>query len=280
MIVFRKSEEAEKRISAIRKSGKKIGFVPTMGALHQGHLSLVEHSKKENDFNIVSIFVNPTQFNNSTDLEKYPRTEEADLKLLEEIGCDAVFIPTVDDIYPNGSHSEKFDFNGLELQMEGKFRPGHFDGVGTVVKRLFEIVKPDNAYFGEKDFQQLRIIQQLVKSEKLNVRIVPVPIKREKDGLAMSSRNLRLTEEMRNEAPVIYKILKESKDYFKNHSVKETEKFAKKLFDKTALKLEYFEIADEETLESAHEKSDSKHLRAFVAAFAGDIRLIDNLRIK
>lgn len=280
MIVYRKSDEAEKEISAIRKSGKKIGFVPTMGALHQGHLSLVEHSKKENDFSVVSIFVNPTQFNSSTDLEKYPRTEEADLKLLEEIGCDAVFIPTVDEIYPNGSHSEKFDFGGLELQMEGKFRPGHFDGVGTVVKRLFEIVRPDNAYFGEKDFQQLRIIRQLVESEKLNVSIVPVPIKREKDGLAMSSRNLRLTAEMRNEASVIYKILKESKDYFKNHSVKETEKFAKKLFDKTALKLEYFEIADEETLESALEKPDSKHLRAFVAAFAGDIRLIDNLRIK
>ncbi|MFA7615347.1 MAG: pantoate--beta-alanine ligase [Moheibacter sp.] len=280
MIVYRKSEEVEKEVLAIRKTEKKIGFVPTMGALHQGHLSLVEHSEKENDFNIVSIFVNPTQFNNSADLEKYPRTELADLKLLEEIGCDAVFIPTVDEIYPNGSHSEKFDFNGLEFQMEGKFRPGHFDGVGTVVKRLFGMIKPDNAYFGEKDFQQLRIIQQMVNSEKMNVRIVPVPIKREKDGLAMSSRNLRLTAEMRNEAPLIYKILKESKDYFKNHSVKETEKFAKKRFDQTALRLEYFEIADEETLESAHQNPDSKHLRAFVAAFAGDIRLIDNLRIK
>lgn len=280
MIVYRKSEEVEKEVLAIRKTEKKIGFVPTMGALHQGHLSLVEHSEKENDFNIVSIFVNPTQFNNSADLEKYPRTELADMKLLEEIGCDAVFIPTVDEIYPNGSHSEKFDFNGLEFQMEGKFRPGHFDGVGTVVKRLFGMIKPDNAYFGEKDFQQLRIIQQMVNSEKMNVRIVPVPIKREKDGLAMSSRNLRLTAEMRNEAPLIYKILKESKDYFKNHSVKETEKFAKKRFDQTALRLEYFEIADEETLESAHQNPDSKHLRAFVAAFAGDIRLIDNLRIK
>lgn len=280
MIVQNKSEEVKKLITSLKESGNKVGFVPTMGALHRGHLSLLKRSMKENDFNIVSIFVNPTQFNNSDDLEKYPRTIEADLNLLKKAGCDAVFIPTVTEIYPKGQKSEKFDFNGLEFQMEGKFRQGHFDGVGTVVKRFFEIVNPDRAYFGEKDFQQLRIIQQMVKNLKLNVQVVPVPIKRERDGLAMSSRNLRLTTEMRKEATVIYKILKTSKDYFKNHTAGETKRFAEKEFSKVALQLEYFEIADEETLNTVYRKNSSKHIRAFVAAFAGDIRLIDNLRIK
>lgn len=280
MFVFRKTKEIENQTGDSRKSKQTIGFVPTMGALHAGHLSLLSQAKKENDFCVVSIFVNPTQFNNLEDLEKYPRTEENDLKLLEEAGCDAVFIPTVNEIYPEELSSEVFDFNGLEFQMEGKFRPGHFDGVGTVVKRLFEIVQPDNAYFGEKDFQQLRIIQQMVHTQKMELNIVPVPIKREDDGLAMSSRNQRLSAEMREEAPFIYQTLKEAADFFKTHTVEETRAFVDKQFENNILKIEYFEIADEETLLPVVQKEDSENIRAFIAVFAGDIRLIDNLKLK
>src|SRR5690606_11291701 len=229
-------------------SGKKIGFVPTMGALHQGHISLVKESVKQNDFTVVSIFVNPTQFNNSKDLKNYPRTEGADIRLLEKSGCDAAFFPTPEHIYPFGEKSENFNFHGLENQMEGKFRPGHFDGVATVVKRFFEIIAPDRAYFGEKDFQQLRVIQELVKNLNLTVEIIPVPIIREEDGLAMSSRNTRLTEEMREESPKIQQILQQAKAFLETHSIEETKKFVEEQFKKTDLDLEYFEIADEETL--------------------------------
>lgn len=280
MFVVRKPNELENLIDKLKKSNKKVGFVPTMGALHKGHLSLLEQSKKENDFSVVSIFVNPTQFNSPVDLEKYPRTELMDLKILEEAGCDVVFVPDVLGIYPGGTFSEKFDFKGLEFQMEGKFRPGHFDGVGTVVKRLFEIVSPDNAYFGEKDFQQLRIIQQMVELLGLEINIVAVPIMREDDGLAMSSRNQRLTPEMRKEAPKIYQILKEAAKYFQKHPVKKVREFVIAQFEDTILKLEYFEIADEKTLRPIVDCENSEHIRAFVAVFAGDIRLIDNLKLK
>ena len=260
-----------------KKSGQKIGFVPTMGALHQGHISLVQKSKEENDLTIVSVFVNPTQFNNADDLKKYPRTEDADTQLLEDAGCDAVFFPKIEDIYPNGEKSENYNFKGIENQMEGKFRPGHFDGVATVVRRFFEIIQPDKAYFGEKDFQQLRIIQELVQQLNLPLQIVPVPIMRESDGLAMSSRNTRLTEEMREESPKIHQILREAKIFLQNHSVQETKEFVQNQFNATKLDLEYFEIADEKTLESVSEKENSENLRGFLAVFAGEIRLIDNI---
>lgn len=279
MIILRKVRDLKEIISLQKKQHHSIGFVPTMGALHEGHISLVKESLKENDFTIVSVFVNPIQFNNSADLEKYPRTESADIKILSASGADAVFFPATQDIYPEGQHAEKFDFGGLENQMEGKFRPGHFDGVGTVVKRFFELIGPDRAYFGEKDFQQLRVIQQMVKNENIPVKIVPVPIKRETDGLAMSSRNTRLTKEKRRESPEIFHILKEAKSFFKAHSVEETKKFVADEFSKTSLKLEYFEIADEETLIPMADKSGAGRPRAFIAVFAEDIRLIDNLSL-
>lgn len=279
MIILRDLEEVQDLIREWKLSSKTIGFVPTMGALHEGHISLVENSKKENDRTIVSVFVNPTQFNNLEDLEKYPRTEQADASLLEEAGVDAVFFPTVEVIYPNGAESEKFNFQGLENQMEGKFRPGHFDGVGTVVKRFFEIIQPNKAYFGEKDFQQLRIIQQLIQNTRLPIEIVPVPIKRAENGLALSSRNKRLTPEMLEEAPKIYQILNKAKDYLQSHTIAETKSFVEEEFGKTKLKLEYFEIADEETLESIEELKPGQKIRGFIAVFAGEIRLIDNMAL-
>lgn len=279
MIILRNPADLKEIISKEKEKLHSIGFVPTMGALHKGHISLVEESVKENDFTIVSVFVNPIQFNNPIDLEKYPRTEDADIEILSGSGADAVFFPSVEDIYPDGQNPEKFDFGGLENQMEGKFRPGHFDGVGTVVKRFFEIIEPDKAYFGEKDFQQLRIIQQLVKNENIPVEIIPVPIKREADGLAMSSRNMRLTKEMRQGSPEIFRILTDAKSFFQTHSVKETKEFVEDRFSKTLLKLEYFEIADEKTLKPVTDKSGSGRIRAFIAAFAEDIRLIDNLSL-
>jgi len=280
MIILRKLNDLNKIISRQKKHHYSIGFVPTMGALHEGHISLVEESAKENDFTIVSIFVNPTQFNNAVDLEKYPRIEDIDIQILSQSDADAVFFPKTEDIYPHGQKAEKFDFNGLENQMEGKFRPGHFDGVATVVKKFFEIVQPNRAYFGEKDFQQLRIIQELVKIFHLPVEIVPVPIMRESGGLAMSSRNMRLTKEMRQESPKIYQILKKAKFFLEDHSVAETKQFVADEFSETRLDLEYFEIADEKTLKPVTDKSKPGHIRAFVAAFAGDVRLIDNLKFK
>lgn len=279
MIILRNLTEMQSVLSELKAKNKTIGFVPTMGALHAGHISLVEESKKQNDFTIVSVFVNPTQFNNLEDLEKYPRTEQADASLLEQAGVDSVFFPSVELMYPNGAESNPYEFNGLENQMEGKFRPGHFDGVGTIVKRFFEIIQPNHAYFGEKDFQQLRIIQQMVENYHIPLKIVPVEIKREENGLAMSSRNKRLTEEMLEESPKIYQILLKAKDFLQNNSVEATKKMIEEEFAKTKLELEYIEIADEKTLESVNKIEPNQKIRAFIAAFAGDIRLIDNLRL-
>lgn len=279
MLIIKSLPDALSLVKSHKQSGKKIGFVPTMGALHDGHISLVAKSKSENDFTIVSVFVNPTQFNNPDDLKKYPRTEQADIQILENSGCDAVFFPSVEDIYPKGENSDEFNFDGIENQMEGKFRPGHFNGVATVVKRFFEIVQPDKAYFGEKDFQQLRIIQELVKKSNLQLQIIPVSIMRENDGLAMSSRNTRLTKEMREESPKIYQILSEAKEFLKSNSIEATKKFVQEKFNSTKLDLEYFEIADEKTLQSVSEKEENQSLRGFVAVFAGEIRLIDNISL-
>lgn len=279
MILLRNLSEVNSLIENLKNEAKEIGFVPTMGALHAGHISLISKAAQENDFTFVTIFVNPTQFNNAEDLINYPRTEEADLKILENSGCNAVYFPSVSDIYPEGEKSQSFEFGGLEKQMEGAFRPGHFDGVATVIQRFFEIVQPTRAYFGEKDFQQLRIIQELVPQIHSKVQIVPVPILREDDGLAMSSRNMRLTQEFRSESPIIYKILSEAKNYFQSHSVEETKQFVENAFAKTNLKLEYFEIADEATLLPATNLDKDKKLRGFVAVYAGDIRLIDNISL-
>ncbi|MGV4460701.1 pantoate--beta-alanine ligase [Ornithobacterium rhinotracheale] len=273
------TQEMKNWVESQRKQNKSIGFVPTMGALHAGHLSLIKQCKTDNDVCVASVFVNPTQFNNPEDLEKYPRHPEKDAELLESVNCDAVFFPTVEDIYPEGEKSESFDFNGLENQMEGKFRPGHFDGVGTIVNKFFEIIQPNRAYFGEKDFQQLRIIQTMVEKKGHHIEIVPMPIFREDDGLAMSSRNQRLSPEFRDASPKIYEILKKVNSLKNEFSPQEVKQRIEELFAQTDLELEYFVICDEETLHEISTWNDSKNIRAFVAAYAGDIRLIDNLKI-
>jgi pantoate--beta-alanine ligase len=249
-----------------------------MGALHKGHLSLIKKAQSENDLVVVSIFVNPTQFDNKEDLIKYPKTLEADLKLLKKIKCDMVFTPTVKEIYEDDVISKHYKFDGLENEMEGKFREGHFNGVATIVQRLFEIVTPNTAYFGEKDFQQLQIIKKLVAIEKLPIKIVGCKIFREKDGLAMSSRNVRLSKQHRKSAPFIYKTLKKAKKKQNKKSIKEIIEWVNKKFQKHLdLELEYFIIADEITLKNSTVKGNN--LRAFIAVFAGEIRLIDNIKL-
>ena len=279
MLVFTKIKSAQEHLRSLKK-GTTIGFVPTMGALHNGHLSLVEQAKKKNDIVVVSIFVNPTQFDKKEDLINYPKTIDQDLSLLKSVYCDIVFTPTAQEIYANNIQSQTFSFEGLEYQMEGKYREGHFDGVGTIVKRLFEIVSPEKAYFGEKDFQQLQIIKKMVKLHQLPVKIVGCEIYRESDGLAMSSRNVRLTKNHREAAPFIYKTLKKAKIEFGTKSVQEILEWVKNEFDEhPLLKLEYFEIADEKTLQPIKNKRIKQKIRAFIAVFAGKIRLIDNIRL-
>ncbi len=259
-----------------------IGMVPTMGALHEGHLQLVKRAFKENDKVVVSIFVNPTQFDNKDDLQKYPRTLDNDVKLLETVSKEAIIVyaPTVEDIYEGNAVSETFDFDGLEFEMEGKFRHGHFDGVGTIVKRFFEIVAPHRAYFGEKDFQQLQIIRKMVEKQKIPVKIVGCKIYREPNGLAMSSRNTRLTAAHKKAAPFIYKTLKTAKTVFGTKSATKVSEWVENQFKTNdLLELEYFIIADAETLKPVKRKSNKKKYRAFVAAYAGDIRLIDNIAL-
>ena len=262
-----------------REMGKKIGFAPTMGALHQGHLSLYKAAKKENDEVISSIFVNPTQFNNPDDFQKYPKTLEKDLELLEKAGVDAVYVPNVEEMYPDGLSSKKYDFDGLENEMEGKYRPGHFDGVGTIVEELFRQVQPHNAYFGEKDYQQLAIIKKMVEKTKLPVKIHGVPTLREEDGLAMSSRNVRLTETQRKEATIIYETLEKVKEWFKVLSVEEIKLRVLEIFRNSNFELEYFVIADEKTLKETDFFYKDKNYRAFIVAYAGDVRLIDNMHL-
>lgn len=280
MIFFDKKSELTSHIDQLKKGDQTIGFVPTMGALHEGHLSLLEKAKSENDISVASIFVNPTQFDNKEDLFNYPKTLNSDLELLEKVGCDIVFVPTVKDIYSEHVQAEKFDFGGIEFEMEGKFRSGHFDGVATIVRELFRIAQPTKAYFGEKDFQQLQIIRKLVIQEKLPIAIAGCPIFREKDGLAMSSRNLRLSEEERKAAPFIYEILSAAQHKFKTEEISKISEWVATEFRKhSLLELEYFFIADENSLKSAKHKEINKNYRAFIAVYAGKIRLIDNLKL-
>jgi len=283
MVVFTLKKNLQSFLNYLKERNFQIGFVPTMGALHEGHLTLVKKSMEENNATVVSIFVNPTQFDNQNDLKYYPRTLEKDLFLLENLDKDMiVYIPVAEDLYGGPVRAKAYDHGGLDRVMEGAYRPGHFDGVATVVELLFDAVRPHRAYFGEKDFQQLQIIRHLVKSKKIPLEIRPVEIVREGDGLAMSSRNLRLTPEWRKEAPFLYHILREAREMAQQgHSPGEIKRYVMQQFEKeTALRPDYFEIAEEETLQPADTFEPDKHYRAFVAAYAGDIRLIDNIRIK
>ena len=281
MKIFNTKQEIKSFIRTQGEANKTIGFVPTMGALHEGHLSLIKKAKKKNDIVVVSIFVNPTQFNNKEDLVKYPKTYKNDTRLLESVSCDVLFFPSVEEIYGNNILPKKFNFDGLEHQMEGKFREGHFNGVGTIVKALFEVIEPHNAYFGEKDFQQLKIIKKMVEKHHLNVEVIGCEIFREKDGLAMSSRNSRLNNKQRTSASFIYKTLEKARDKFETENAAKTTEWVDKQFKKhPSLELEYFTIADEKTLESIKNKESDKRYRAFIAVFAGEIRLIDNIRLK
>jgi pantoate--beta-alanine ligase len=279
--VFTEKKALKIYLSNFKAQNKTIGFVPTMGALHQVHLSLIKKAQQKTDIVVVSVFVNPTQFNRQEDLIKYPKTLKNDIKLLETISCDVLFNPSVEEIYSENIISEKFDFDGLEHKMEGEFREGHFDGVGTVVKTLFEIVSPNKAYFGQKDFQQLKIIKKMVKKNGLNVKIKGCIIFREEDGLAMSSRNTRLSEEQRNAAPFIYKTLKKVREKFSAENADLIIDWVKNQFKKhPLLTIEYFTIADEKTLKTIKNKESGKKYRAFIAVFVGEIRLIDNIRLK
>lgn len=281
MNVYNDKASLQNAIESMRNAGT-IGFVPTMGALHQGHLTLIKQASKENYCTVVSIFVNPTQFNNSEDLKDYPRTLSHDLALIEEdiAGNVIVFAPSISEMYDEKLIAEHFDFNGLENQMEGAFRPGHFDGVGTIVSKLFDFVKPDKAYFGEKDFQQLQIIRKLVAIKEFPIEIIGCPIVRDDSGLAKSSRNQLLTDEQREQASLIYKVLKEVAKDFPKKNVVDLKKFVEDNFKSHPLfKLDYFEISDEENLHPVSEFDKQHSYRAFIAVYAGDVRLIDNMHL-
>ena len=269
----------EAEIKAIKGDGKTIGFVPTMGALHDGHLALVKQAVAENDYCVVSIFVNPTQFNNTADLEKYPRNLERDAELLRTVGCNLIFAPQADEIYNSQELKQtfEFDFAGLDKVMEGKFRPGHFNGVVQIVSRLFELVQPDKAYFGEKDFQQLAIIHHMVQLMKLNVEIIDCPIIREASGLALSSRNERLTAIQRKNATGISKVLFESRNFAAQMTANELTKWVTdKVNAVEGLEVEYFEIVNSTTLQTL--QSWNEPAVGCIAVFCGEVRLIDNIR--
>jgi pantoate--beta-alanine ligase len=280
MEVYEKIEPLKLRLKELREMNMIVGFVPTMGALHNGHLSLLQKSKQENDISVVSIFVNPTQFNNPTDLAKYPRVLDKDLSFLRNAHCNIVFVPQVSEMYPQ-SDTRIFDFDYLDKILEGEFRPGHFNGVAQVVSKLFEIVKADNAYFGKKDFQQLAIIKELAKKymPDLRTRIHGCETIREADGLAMSSRNLRLNAEQRESALKISQSLFKSKEMFEHDkSLAEIKHFVNEYISADPiLRMEYFEILDADTLKSISENDFKTNIVACIAVYSGEIRLIDNI---
>lgn len=258
-----------------RNLDKSIGFVPTMGALHEGHMALIEHAKAKADVVVASVFVNPTQFNNSADLTLYPRTPENDTKLLETHGCDIAFFPTVDEMYPEERETVAIDLGPLETVMEGKFRPGHFTGVVQVVHRFFELVRPEFAFFGQKDFQQVAVIRHMVNSLQLPVEIIPCPTLRESSGLAMSSRNMRLSADERIEAEHIYRTLSYAKTLVSNHSPTEVTELATRFFATSSMELEYFSIVNPDTLMPLTDNWVNG-ATACIAAYCGEVRLIDN----
>lgn len=280
MKVIRKADELRAWSAEQRAAGLTLGFVPTMGALHDGHLSLVARARENNDAVAVSVFVNPTQFNNPDDLKTYPRTEEADLAKLKAAGVDVAFVPTVEEMYPEPD-TRVFELGPVAEVMEGKMRPGHFNGVAQVVSRLFVMVNPTHAYFGEKDFQQIAVIRKMVELEGGfgGLQIVDVPIKREADGLAMSSRNVRLSQELRAVAPGIYKALQTGVEYARNHSVEETTEYVVNQINTIdGLETEYFQIVDGKTCQPISDWSESEMPVGCITVFAGDVRLIDNIK--
>ncbi len=279
MKVIHKKAELQQEIEQIKGQGKTIGFVPTMGALHAGHLALVSRCVKENDICVVSVFVNPTQFNNQADLEKYPRNIEKDAELLSGVGCDMVFVPSTDEMYDENELKQRFafDFGGLDAVMEGKYRPGHFNGVVQVVSKLFRMVRPDRAYFGEKDFQQVAIIHRMVEIMNFPVEIVDCPIVREASGLALSSRNERLTDEQRKKAVKISEVLFESRNFANSKSPKELIQWVvEKVNSVDGLEVEYYEIVDDKTLQAV--ETWNGHCIGCITVFCGEVRLIDNIR--
>lgn len=273
-------KDLQEALANLRAQGKTVGLVPTMGALHAGHASLVKRSVAENDATVVSVFVNPTQFNDKNDLAKYPRTLEADCRLLEQCGATVVFAPSVEEIYPEPD-TRHFSFPPLDTVMEGAYRPGHFNGVCQIVSKLFDLVKPDRAYFGEKDFQQLAIIREMVRQLKFPLQIVGCPIVREADGLALSSRNTRLSAEQRQQALKISQTLFASVDYAATHTVAQTQQFVEDAIAAApGLRLEYFELVDGNTLQKIADWGDTDYAVGCITVFCGEVRLIDNIKYK
>lgn len=280
MKVIHTIKDLQAELSALKAQGKKVGLVPTMGALHAGHASLVKRSVDENGVTVVSVFVNPTQFNDKNDLVKYPRTPEADCKLLEACGTDFVFAPSVEEMYPEPD-TRRFSYAPLDTVMEGAFRPGHFNGVCQIVSKLFDAVKPHRAYFGEKDFQQLAIIREMVRQMAFELEIVGCPIVREEDGLALSSRNARLSAVEREIALNISRTLFKSRTFAATHSVSETQKMVEDAIAAApGLRLEYFEIVDGNTLQKIGDWNDTPYAVGCITVFCGEVRLIDNIKYK
>lgn len=284
MYLFHSASKLSQFIQIQRnKYSKSIGFVPTMGALHQGHQSLVQASKSKAGLTVCSIFVNPTQFNQKSDLENYPKTLSKDIELLIKVGCDVLFFPTVQEIYPEGTSKKdlpEFDLAPLDSILEGKFRPGHFQGVAQVVSRLLAITTPDYLFLGQKDYQQIQIIKRLVNIQTIPVEIISCPIIREEDGLALSSRNVRLTPELKKQAHIIFNTLNWVKDHFHIYSVEELQEKAWSKLDIPGFKTEYFEIVDGQTLEKWISPQKPQSIIACVAVWVGEVRLIDNMVIK
>lgn len=280
MKVIHTIKDLQAELSALKAQGKKVGLVPTMGALHAGHASLVKRSVKENDVTVVSVFVNPTQFNDKNDLEKYPRTLDADCRLLEDCRATFVFAPSVSEMYPQPD-TRRFSYAPLDTVMEGAFRPGHFNGVCQIVSKLFDAVKPHRSYFGEKDFQQLAIIREMVRQMQFDLEIVGCPIVREEDGLALSSRNARLSAGERENALNISRTLFKSRTFAANHSVSETQKMVEEAIAAApGLRLEYFEIVDGNTLQKIANWDETSYAVGCITVFCGDVRLIDNIKYK
>jgi pantoate--beta-alanine ligase len=278
MVIVQEIKELRASLCREREAGKTVGFVPTMGALHEGHLHLVRQCRNENDVCVISIFVNPTQFNDKNDLKSYPRTLCEDCGLLEPVGCDYVFAPSEMEMYPQPD-LRVFHFGRIAEVMEGAHRPGHFNGVGQVVSKLFDIVMPEKAYFGEKDFQQVAVIRELIKLLNLPMKLIACPTVREADGLAMSSRNVRLTPEQRRFAPVIARTLKESRTFAASKSIQEVETWVKNTLNDTPyMRIEYCEIVDGHTLQPLHDWNETNYAVGCVAVFCGDVRLIDNIK--
>jgi pantoate--beta-alanine ligase len=280
MKVFSTIADLKAEVAAQKAAGKTIGLVPTMGALHAGHASLVKKCAAENDVAVVSVFVNPTQFNDKNDLKNYPRTLEKDAELLQSVGCNLIFAPSEDEIYPEPD-TRVFDFAPLDKVMEGKYRPGHFNGVAQIVSKLFDIVTPDRAYFGEKDFQQLAIIREMVKQLGLALEIIACPIVREADGLALSSRNARLSDSQRKKAVTISKVLFESRNFAPSKSIAElTDWVVDNINAESELRVEYFEIVDGNTLQAVSDWNQTDYIVGCITVFCGEVRLIDNIRYK